>query len=658
MAGRTGSTSEHCAMSGIRRRLLYWIGLTAVLASLAGGLYFSAEQPQKRPVPSAPARLGPPRLQAFGNYTLWWDDAPRVADSMATSTASNLRPQDYAGPESCQKCHPQQHAGWSNHAHRWMNARIEDARVVGNFADQRLSYLGGEVQFYREGDAYCMRLTRGDVERVYEVTQTIGSRFFQYYVGRLRVGPEPSDHPLYQDDHVLPLGYWISREEWVPVVHVHGEVSEDRRHDPFVVRSDWPVKEFADYAENAMDLYRSQCNFCHTTFSAGDMFVRHQQLLARHLPAPFSLSLPQYVQAARPELWPTGRSPGELSDDDFATILKEFRNFDAREHAVTLGVSCEACHLGCREHVEGKLAKPKFFPHAPEAVIGGGPVKYDLGRTHENVNWACGRCHAGNRPQLAAGMSTWNSTEYSDAQRGGCYSQLTCTKCHDPHQTLGQGWTRTPLEDDDICLSCHKQLTPPTARTAHTRHSLDNAGARCMNCHMPRLNEGLEEVVRTHMIFSPTSAAMIESNQPNACNQCHVDRSIRWTLAYLEEWYGNSYSARAIQATYGEGEGSATVGWLKSKNESVRLIAADSLSRANATWALPELIDALDDPYLLNRQFAEIGLERMLEKTLNQFGYHFYQTPDERRTSIEAVRRGVLRSETDQATETGLRQSK
>ena len=43
-----------------------------------------------------------------------------------------------------------------------------------------------------------------------------------------------------------------------------------------------------------------------------------------------------------------------------------------------------------------------------------------------------------------------------------------------------------------------------------------------MNCHMPRINEGLQEVVRTHTIFSPTNSAMIESNQMNACNQCHV----------------------------------------------------------------------------------------------------------------------------------------
>lgn len=531
------------------RPLIIWIGSLTAILILAGTFAFFLLR-DDAPVTSAiNSEVSSPRLQNFGRYTLWWDTVPSdvIGEAESIELASNLRPQDYVGPESCQKCHKKQYEGWSSHAHRWMNVRIEDARVVGDFDHRTMSYLGGQVTFYQDQGTYCMRLVRDEITREYVITQTIGSRFFQYYVGKQQAGPEAKDHPLFHEDHVLPLGYWISRDEWVPVVHVHGEQAEDQRHDPFLVRNDWPRGEFADYSGEAMDLYRSQCNFCHTTFSAGDMLIRHQQLLARHVPTRVDLSLSDYVQAARPELWPQGRLPEELSDDDFASILKEFRNFDARDHAITLGVSCEACHLGCREHAAGESKKPQFFPHAPEAFIQSESDDYDLGRTHQNVNWACGRCHAGDRPQLAAGMSTWNSTEYTDAMRGACYSQLTCTKCHDPHETLGQGWSHTAIEDDAICLSCHHEFEPMTARTTHTRHLMNSEGSHCMNCHMPRLNEGLQEVVRTHMIFSPTNSAMIESNQPNACNQCHVDQSLQWTLGHLKDWYGKSYSQSAIE---------------------------------------------------------------------------------------------------------------
>ena len=151
-----------------------------------------------------------------------------------------------------------------------------------------------------------------------------------------------------------------------------------------------------------------------------------------------------------------------------------------------------------------------------------------------------------------------------------------------------------------------------------------------MNCHMPRINEGLQEVVRTHTIFSPTNPAMIEANQMNACNQCHVDKSIDWTLTYLRDWYRKTFRETRINASYSDRKQSAAIGWLKSGNEAVRLVAADSLARAEARWALPDLLQALDDPFILNRQFARIGLERMLNVKLSDFGYQFYQTRTER----------------------------
>ena len=81
---------------------------------------------------------------------------------------------------------------------------------------------------------------------------------------------------------------------------------------------------------------------------------------------------------------------------------------------------------------------------------------------------------------------------------------------------------------------------------------------------------------------------------------------------------------------------------MESDNEAVRLIAADALTRSKAKWALPQIIDALDDLYLLNRQFARIGLERMLGIDLRDFDYRFYMTPSERREPIARLREVLL----------------
>jgi predicted CXXCH cytochrome family protein len=313
-------------------------------------------------------------------------------------------------------------------------------------------------------------------------------------------------------------------------------------------------------------------------------------------------------------------------------------DWDAPRYAVTLGVSCEACHLGSKAHVEsGGKTPPEFFPVSPQLFVESSQVP-DPGRTHDNINWSCARCHTGTRPAFAAGMSTWNSVEYADAAKGSCYTKLRCIDCHDPHQALGPKWTHPPERDDAACLKCHTTYQAAEKRSAHTHHPAGSAGDRCLNCHMPRINEGIQDVVRTHMIYSPTRPDMILANHPNACNLCHTDRSIDWTLESLKNWYGKTYDDRELSRNYRDRSGPAAVGWLASTDPSVRLVGADALTRTRSIQALPKLIDTLDDPYLLTRQFTGKGLEEMLGVRLNDFGYHFYQSRDERKGPLQVIR--------------------
>ena len=78
-------------------------------------------------------------------------------------------------------------------------------------------------------------------------------------------------------------------------------------------------------------------------------------------------------------------------------------------------------------------------------------------------------------------------------------------------------------------------------------------------------------------------------------------------------------------------------GWLKSPSEAVRLVAGEALTGSNSRWALGDLIQALDDPFLLNRQFAMKGLEEMLEIRCADYGYRFYMTPAERSGPIRRL---------------------
>ena len=562
---------------------------------------------------------------------LWWGGVPKRVEAISSksgTTTSNIHPQDYAGPESCQECHPRKYRGWSQHPHRWMNALADKSTVKGDFADRTISYLGGVGTFYEEAGEYRMKLAREET-RTFAIHQTLGSRFFQYYIGKQISGPELPNGRSNAEDHVLPFGYWLEPGEWVPVVHIFEEHPDGERLDPF--DADSYSQEFAMYAES--------CSVCHTTFPLGDLLSKDVKQMAREVPVNLHWSASDYLHEQRAD-WLLG--PTDIdSDEELNQLLSTLKRKDAPTHAVTLGISCEACHLGAREHVNNPKKPPKFFPHSAHLRVES-DAAIDFGKTHDNLNWTCGRCHSGARPQFAAGMSTWNSTEYSDAMRGSCYSELRCIDCHDPHQPIGQKWSRTPAQNDALCFRCHQQYQTAEAQAAHSHHPAGSEGSRCMNCHMPRLNEGMQDIVRTHTIFSPTEPEMLHVNHPNACNQCHTEETIDWTLTFLRKWYNKTYDSQRLARTYENRQQPAALGWLQSDNESVRLVGADSLFRSDAKWALSDLLNALDDRYLLNRQFARRGLEEMLGLHLEDYGYRFYMTAEERDKPIDRLRAALL----------------
>jgi predicted CXXCH cytochrome family protein len=623
----------------IRLALIAALAVALCLGIVGWGLIRSSS-------PSAPPSVNvaiPRKVSGGKHLSVWWDGIPADIQKQSTLTGqtSNIHPTDYTGPSECRKCHKANYDSWSGHPHSVMNALATPAMVKGDFSDTAaISYRGGRATFQRVGDSYRMHLERDAVRRTYEITQTIGSRYFQYYVGKLTEGPEPTDHHFYKKDHVLGFGYWLSQMEWVPVVHIGPETPDRRRMDPFA-----PPASGRHYAE-----YAAGCNYCHTTFPLADMFGRIADNMGEHAPVDLHWSLRDYLEGARPrmidrisELMDRSLGPTLAEMPDRNMVSSPMADWEASQYAVTLGVSCEACHLGGKEHVEsaGKIP-PRFFPNSPHLFVQGTSPPPDSGRTHHNVNWACGRCHTGRRPQFAAGMSTWNSVEYADAMRGGCYSQLRCIDCHNPHKATGTKWQKTPEQDDAVCLKCHEKFRSDDNRQGHTHHASGSAGARCLNCHMPRINEGLEDAVRTHMIYSPTRPDMIEAGQPNACNLCHTSQPIRWTLDHLNKWYGATFNEEKIASNYLHKNEPAALGWLRSEHSATRLVAAEALTKRGDRWAIPQLVEALDDPYLLNRQFASKGLQEMLGMRLPDLGYRFYMTREERRSPLEKIRARLL----------------
>jgi len=626
-------------------------GCGGFVLALSGVLVvFAIAVLEEEPHPLPPQQIEPqPRAERISlsgrqsprSASLWNRFPKELAQKIQHDVVSNIHPEDYAGPDACKDCHPKNHANWSEHAHRWMNAIATAEIVKGDFSGEaEIRYLGGTGRFSESNGQYRMHLTRNDVQRVYLITQTIGSRFFQYYIGKLETGPEPPNHQFYHQEHVLPFGYWLEEKEWVPTVHIKEEMPDFERADPFTSNNPYRTTPAGLPPNSDYAVYSDSCVYCHSTFPLGDLMMRTPENIGQHAPGSLDWNVGGYLQGHHPEAFQSflqWRALGS-SSSGFQSAMRMKSHIQSLKNAVSMGISCEACHFGCREHVDDRKVMPRFLPHSEHLVMSSSDSNLDDSRSRENVNWICGRCHTGIRPYYAAGYATWNSTEFSDAKKGSCYSQLTCVTCHDPHQSIGQSWSQSQVQDDATCLKCHNQFESEEQIVAHTHHPAGSPGSGCMNCHMPRINEGMQDLVRTHAIFSPTQKEMIESNHPNACNMCHTDQPIDWTLKHLEDWFQAEFDEQQVAASYPHRKQPVSSGWLKSDDPAVRLVAAGSLARSQGDVAVAFLTEALNDRFLVNRQFAERQLERLLDIELTDFGYHFYMTPQERAGPIERLR--------------------
>ena len=243
----------------------------------------------------------------------------------------------------------------------------------------------------------------------------------------------------------------------------------------------------------------------------------------------------------------------------------------------------------------------------------------------------CAQCHSGPSPRLPDGSALRNSSEALDLAASSC-TTARCTDCHDPHRG-GIDEARAIA----ACTSCHPVLAEPAAARAHGGH----ATATCLDCHMPRLVMGIDRVVRSHRISSPTDPAVLAMAAPNACNLCHVDRSIQWTVDELRARHEVQLDPRGW-AAYGDLELPVGDVWLASPEPAMRLLAADAYARSPlARLALPSLVRRLDDPLPHLRVWTLFAVEAILGRRVRDDEYDPRAPADVRRRQLSRLRSTV-----------------
>ena len=375
-------------------------------------------------------------------------------------------------------------------------------------------------------------------------------------------------------------------------------------------------------------------------------------------------------------------------------ISPDYDRFDTR--TVELGIACEACHGPAREHVRfyqspvrrylKYLRTPQDQDVADPTIVN--PEKLEARRSAE----ICAQCHSfgqwrdldrfrgesgvpfhpgdelethyallrysedPNDPTLLEVLETdptaledrfWRDgtgrvagREYSGFLESPEHmDELTCLSCHSMHAYEDPDTQLNPdVRGNRSCLGCHTDYSDDVSQ--HTRHRPESSGSECMNCHMPHTTYGFFSAMRSHRIDSPGLQTSTESGRPNACNLCHLDRTLEWTNQYLSEWY----SQRHVELDEDERSLAAAVLWVLKGDAVQRTIVgwhmgwdAARVTSGNA-WLAPYLAQLLVDPYSAPRQVAYRAIATL--PGFRDFDYDFLGSPPERmKKSTEAIGR-------------------
>ncbi|MEE9149080.1 MAG: tetratricopeptide repeat protein, partial [Candidatus Tectomicrobia bacterium] len=166
---------------------------------------------------------------------------------------------------------------------------------------------------------------------------------------------------------------------------------------------------------------------------------------------------------------------------------------------------------------------------------------------------------------------------------------VRCSDCHDSHS--GQ----MKAEGNAVCTQCHQESPPArfpalTARnydtTEHHNHEAGSSGAKCVSCHMPTRTYMEIDPRRDHSLRIPRPDLSLKLGVPNACTQCHSDRTNDWASKTVDHWFGDRHRPRH----YGEVLQAARLGLPNAPNDLVELITdrqQPAIVRATGLSLLP-----------------------------------------------------------------------
>ena len=536
--------------------------------------------------------------------------------------------ENYLKSTDCMACHVSHFDSWDKTHHSKMTQIASTESVVGDFEkNNTLEYLGVKSKMERKGEDFFINQTyqNGKLESL-KIVMTIGSRRIQQYVTEKN-----------GQNFRLPIAWNITEKRWMSLNGSFFYPDDDnyQRHN-----TQWDTN----------------CVFCHN--------VKAQ---------------PNY----------------------------NFQTKQAKTEVSELGVACGSCHGEGAEHAE-KFGSPlsRVFSGDVEKIVH--PNKIDADRS----TMICGHCHGQRVPEpesrireimtkgdpynagddlskfylpihqqtkignisfesrfWADGSPRLTAYEYQGLTNSPCFlnskasghangisgEKISCLSCHTMHDGDVKGMITEEKRTNQACTQCHTQYEKTENLTEHTKHSVDSKGSSCYSCHMPEVVYGVMDFHKTHQISNPQPSLTATKGVPNACNQCHVDKSVNWAIdATKQKWFGYKNTQTIADEQFNQPE---SVRGLFAGDALTRALMADAMKKhGEINWITPYLAESFaTENYPIVRYFSANGLmvnnwnlakpdylgdvSKRNEQIRNWFGKINNKSLDEAKTDAEELRK-------------------
>ncbi|MCP5424168.1 MAG: tetratricopeptide repeat protein [Gammaproteobacteria bacterium] len=433
-------------------------------------------------------------------------DTPPSVEAAPSAGDSSNQPQlaHFVGRTVCRQCHLQEEQHWLNSPHDLAMQEANEKSVLGDFQDARFDYFGTVSTFFRRDGRYMVNTDGPDGKmRDYEIRYTFGYYPLQQYLIEMPGG------------RLQAFGIaWDSRpaseggQRWFHLYPEKPVKSQDRLH---WTRPDqnWNFMCAECHSTDLKKNYEAATDGYHTTWEEINVSCE-----ACHGPGSQHVA---WAKESDGKSYPAGSDKGlvvKLDERAGASWIMNPQTGTAQRNPAKQThreiEMCARCHSrrGVLAH-EYEYGKPLLETHLPQLLTNG--MYFPDGQIEEEVY-------------------VYGSFLQSKMYQAG----VTCSDCHEPHSLK----LRAP--GNAVCLQCHqadKFNTP-----AHHFHPVDSAGASCAECHMPPRTYMVVDPRHDHSMRVPRPDLSVKLGAPNACNQCHQNRTAEWAAEQVKNWYGDTPS--------------------------------------------------------------------------------------------------------------------